>query len=136
MAAVEYGMTAESTLRAGRRAAEVQMLDTCTISRPTGRVTNPDGTVSTTYPQVYAGRCKVQTYEAYESTPEAGERAWTVQRYSIHVPVGDPVRVDDVVTINTSVLDADLVGREYRVVALLHKSFATAQRLGVEEVVS
>jgi hypothetical protein len=42
--------------------------------------------------------------------------------------------VDDTVTITAAVLDAQLVGRVFRVVELFHKSFATAQRVRVEEV--
>jgi hypothetical protein len=113
------------------------MVDECVVRRGSGTtVTNPDATASTTYVQVYSGRCKVQTYEAYESRPEAGEYVWTVQRYSIHLPVGDSIQVGDLVEVTASTLDPQLAGRTYRVAALLHKSFATAQRLGVEEVVA
>lgn len=83
----------------------------------------------------YAGRCKVQTYEPQESRPESGDHVYTVQRYAIHVPVGTVVAVGDQVTITAAVLDPDLVGRTYRVAGLLHKTYATAQRMLVDEIV-
>ena len=127
-------MTQASALRAGRVAAERDMLDTCTISPVTG-VDESTG-APTLGTAVYTGKCKVQTSQAQEANPEAGGATYTVQRYAVHVPVGAFVpAVGHVVTITVAALDANLVGRQYRVVALLHKSLATAQRLAVEEVI-
>lgn len=127
-------MTAVSTIRAGRRAAEALMLDSCIVRRPGTTTTDPDtGEPTTPMTEVYSGKAKVQTYEAQESNPEAGGAVLTFQRYQVHVPVGsfEPA-VGDVVEITAAVLDAHLVGNEFRVAALLHKSMATAYRLGVE----
>lgn len=128
-------MTAAAALLAGRAQAESLMVDSCTIGRPGPAVTDPDtGEITHPATQVYAGKAKVQTWEAQESNPEAGGATFTVQRYAVHVPVGSfAPRVDDVVTITSAALDPNLTGRRYRVVALLHKSLATAYRLGVEE---
>jgi len=121
-----------------RRAAESLMVDTCTVCPVTG-VDESTG-APTLGTAVYVGRCKVQTTQAQEANPEAGGATYTVQRYAVHVPVPEtsagykPV-VGHVVTITAAALDAGLVGRKYRVVALLHKSLATAYRLGVEEIV-
>jgi hypothetical protein len=139
-------MTAASTLLAGRAKAESHMLDTCTVSRLGPPVTDPVTGVVTTPPTlVYGtleapGRCKVQTYEAQESNPEAGGGTLTLQRYRVDVPVARTTadygpKIGDVVTIATAAVDPHMVGRQYRVVALLHKTLATAYRLGVEEVV-
>jgi len=117
-----------------RRAAESLMLDTCTVCPVTG-VDESTG-APTLGTAVYTGKCKVQTTQAQEANPEAGGATYTVQRYAVHVPVGAFVpEIDHVVTITAAAIDAGLVGRKYRVVALLHKSLATAYRLGVEEVV-
>ena len=117
-----------------RRAAESLMLDTCTVCPVTG-VDESTGAPTLGTP-VYTGKCKVQTTQAQEANPEAGGATYTVQRYAVHVPVGAFVPVvGHVVTITAAALDAGLVGRQYRVVALLHKSLATAYRLAVEEVV-
>lgn len=120
-----------------RAEAESLMVDACTVGRPGETTTDPDtGELVTPLTPLYAGKAKVQTWEAQESNPEAGGAGLTVQRYSVHVPVGSfAPEVGDVVEITASALDANLVGRKYRVVALLHKSMATAYRLGVEEMV-
>lgn len=129
-------------LAAGRRAAERKMHDTCTIVRPGEESTDEDGDVTTPSTAVYGtvlepGKCNVATYEAQESNPEAGGATLTVQRYRFDVPVGSCVpAIGDVATIQTAAADPNLPGRRYRVVALLHKSKATAYRLGVEEVVT
>ena len=119
---------------ARRRRAESLMVDTCTVQPVTGvDDATGDPTLGTA---VYTGKCKVQTTQAQEANPEAGGATYTVQRYAVHVPVGAFVpAVGHVVTITAAALDAGLVSRKYRVVALLHKSLATAYRLAVESVV-
>ncbi len=84
---------------------------------------------------MYEGRGKVQTWEGFQSNPDSGGQIATVQRYTVHVPVGAwDVRIGDVIDVITATLDPLLAGRRYRVVSLLHKSLPTAYRLGVEEV--
>lgn len=132
-------MSAVNITKRGRRAAERLMVDACAITRVTGQPgpLNPDTGVRDPAPTdtVYAGKCRVQTYEAHESTPDSGEHVYTVQRYAIHLPVAVDVKVDDQITVTASVLDPLLVGRSYRVVGLLHKTFATANRVAVDEIV-
>jgi hypothetical protein len=113
------------------------MTDTAIVQRSTGVTTAADGTVTHTWATVYSGPAKRQTYEALESSPKAGGATITVQRYAAHFPVGEFVaRVDDRVTWLTSQLDPGLPGRVDRVAAILHKTSATAYRVGVEEVTS
>ena len=116
-----------------RRDAEALMLDTCTVQAVTGETTDDDGRTVPTYALIYNGKCKVQTYEAYEQNPEAAGATMTIQRYAVHVPVGafDPA-IGQVITITASSLDPHLPGTRFRVVALLHKTAATAYRLGAE----
>lgn len=127
-------MSARAALLAGRRAAEAQMVDTCTVRPVTGETTDADGDVVPTYgAALYTGRCKVQALEGQERDGAGG--AITVQRYRVDVPAGSFVpAVGHVVTITSATFDPNLVGRAYRVVALLHKTAATAYRLAVEEV--
>lgn len=129
-------MTATAALESGRRIAASLMLDTCTIGTLGDPVTDPNtGEVTVPLVPLYTGSCKVQTYEAQESNPEAGGATMTVQRYAVHVPVGSYApEVGHVVEIAAAALDPNLTGRRYRVVALLHKTLATAYRLGCEEV--
>lgn len=115
------------------------MVDSCRISRTSGAPGPLDPATGLGAPAptatVYEGKCRVQTYEAQESRPESGDHVYGVQRYSVHIPVGPVVRVDDLVTVTSATLDPDLIGRRYKVVGLLHKSYATANRLLVEEIV-
>ena len=129
-------MTMRTATLAGRRAALRAMLDTCTVREVTATTVDPlTGAGTPTYVTLYTGACKVQTSEAQESTPEAGGSTHTVQRYAVHVPVGSfAPKVGHVVTVTVSPLDPNLVGRQFRVIALLHKTAATAYRLAVEEV--
>ncbi len=83
---------------------------------------------------VWSGPGKVTTYEPQESSPEAAGATFTVQRYRLHIPVGSCAPKVGMIATVSSVLDPGLTGREFRVVALLHKSFTTAYRLMVEEV--
>lgn len=129
-------MTITSATLAGRVAAERNMLDTCTVKTVVSVTPDPlSGQDVVVYSDpVYTGRCKVQTFEPQERNPEAGGASLTVQRYAVHVPVGAFVPgVGQVVTITTAALDPNLTGRAFRVVALLHKTAATAYRLSVEE---
>jgi hypothetical protein len=141
-------VTVLTALAAGRAAAEAIMLDACRITRTVG----PPGPVDSVgertpaptevvYPlpgaeAPFDGRCKVQTFEPYESNRSSGGHVFTEQRYSLHLPVGaGPIQVDDVVEILTAVADPLLVGNSYRIAGLHHKTYATAQRLPMEEVV-
>lgn len=129
-------MTATSALHAGRAAAKLLMLDVCQITRPGEQVTDRRSGSVYAVPDalVYDGCCKVQTWQPFEQNPEAGAHTYTVQRYSVHVPVGAYApHVGDVVTLTVCELDPGLPGRVLRVVALLHKSYATAYRLAVTD---
>lgn len=124
-----------AAITAGRVLAEALMLDTCTAVRPAAPSTNATtGSVTTSSTSLYSGKCKVQAGGLSSSTPEVSGRVATVERPSVHVPVGawTPM-VGDVITI-TAAQDAVMVGRLYRVAAIGLKSHATALRLGVEEV--
>ena len=107
------------------------MLDSCTVSAPGDF--DPESGLPTPGATLYQGQCKVQTYEPYERNPELGGATVTVQRYSVHVPVGSfEPEIGQVVTITAAALDPHLAGNKFRVVSLLHKTAATAYRLGVE----
>lgn len=128
-------MSRASITRQGRRFMEREnMLDTCKVER----LGEPDELTGVA-PRVllYSGPCSVETYEGYEQTPEAGGHVFTVQRYILKVPVGSfAPAIGDLATMLTAALDANLVGRELRVVAQLHKTAATAYRLGVTDEVA
>lgn len=149
MLSFDLGAELRAQVLESRVDAESAMLDRCTAGIPGPTVTDPN-TGETTTPEtvIYPdpawpddhpwkhGPCKVQTYEAQESNPEVGGAVMTVQRYAVHFPVGSfAPDVGVAIHLHTAAIDPNLAGRNYRVVALLHKSMATAYRLGVEETV-
>lgn len=129
-----------------RAMAESLMLDTVKVERVTGTPDPESGVAAreTVYPtsptpdmwkRNAGGIGKIQTYEAHDTVRDVIGASVTEQRYHIHVPVGSfAPREGDIVTVLAAVADANLVGRTYRVEALLHKSLATAYRLQVSEV--
>lgn len=124
-------------LARGRAAAEALMTDTCVIRRRTG-VTTDDSTGQTidTWLTVYTGVCKIQETRAQGRRTDAGEVSVVVVRRELHLPVATSTGVQrgDEATITASTGDDDLVGRVLRVHDLAEKTYATARRLGVEEV--
>jgi hypothetical protein len=129
-------MSAASALAAGRRAAELLMVDTCTITRAGAQTTDDlTGDVTSTPDTVYAGKCRVQQQVAFARSGDVGEATRWFARLELHLPattVG--VQVNDQVTITASVHDPDLVGRTFEVRGLAHKTYPTAHRLQIEEV--
>lgn len=112
------------------------MVDTCTIVELGAPETDDEGNVTIPGTVVYSGMCAVATYEPYEQTSEAGGAVSVVQRYRVKVPAEAFVpEVGQVVEVTAARYDANLVGRQYRVEGLLHKSQATAYRLLVDEYV-
>ena len=137
---------AAEALVAGRVAAEALMVDACVVDRPGPSVMDPlTGKVKPSYTLVYPhpdheapldGRCKVQQTLAQSSSPEAGGAVFTVQNARLDLPVGaGPVAVGDRVRLVSAASNPDLVGNVYRVKELFEKSWQTAQRVRVEELV-
>jgi len=133
-------MSATEALQAGREFAEEQMVgEEGELRGPsTQGPVNPDGT----YPVVlgtlkYAGVGKVQTTDALGHGTDAGERVVMETRFEVHLPMSAPqAAVDDVWTHTASAHDPQLVGKRFRVVSLVQKSYMTARRLAVEETQS
>ncbi len=129
-------MSATSAITRGRTLAESLMVDTCTIRRRTGEVTDPfSGTITPTYANVYVGKCKVQQHQAQARAEDAGEDFLLMLMMELHVPMDGTagIRPDDEVLIGTSTLDVDLPGRVLYVRDVFHKSLATARRMSVQE---
>lgn len=125
-------------LARGRQAAEALMVDACTITRTTGETTDTDtGVVTPTTSTVYTGRCRVQQSQlGADSTPAApGEVSVRLVAFEVQLPMSvEGLRVQDVVTIDTSVLDPDLVDRQFVVLGLAHGTHKTARRIQVQEI--
>lgn len=125
---------------AGRRRAEALMVDACRI-RPVdqGEVTTDPVTAKVTPAYgdpVYTGKCKIQNQRPFPSTPNAGEHQWTRSPMWLHLPVvgSGQVKTGYVVEITASI-NPDNVGRLFRIETGDSKTFQTALRFLVEEIV-
>lgn len=120
-----------------RAMAESMMVDACTIRRKTGETIDEGGAVVPTHDTLYEGKCKVQSTESLDPrSPEVGGHSFTIQRLRVDVPVARSdedyrPQVGDVAAIDAAAYDPHLVGQEFRVTGLLHKTMATAYRLAV-----
>lgn len=132
-------MSAATALARGQQLAESLMVDACVIRRIT-YVSDPvTGVQSAMGPEIYSGRCKIQSTAAAASSrrDEAGQASRLVLPMELHLPVSATgLAADDQVTVTASAHDADLVGRLFRIRDLMHKTMPTARRVGIEEITS
>ena len=112
-------------------AAQRLMLDQCTVTRRSAELVEDPETGREDYASqtVYEGPCKVQTYEAYEQTPEGAGHTYTVQRYRVDVPASaGPFTTGDVITVTG-------YRHEFLVAGEMDKTHMSAQRLPVDMIV-
>jgi hypothetical protein len=139
-------MSAASAARRGRVAAERDMQDFCVVQHETGEVTDGEtGVVTPTYSTVYSGtgpggggKCKIQQANPATTPTDVGEASVFIGQMQLHLPVTDAtalVAPDDLVTVTACRMDASLVGKMFRLRGPAHKSFATARRFPMVEVV-
>lgn len=130
-------MSRASALARGRVAAELGMVDACTIRRRSGSgTTDPDtGYPTQSYDQLYAGKCRIQQAQAQAQREDAGEDHLMLLRLEVQLPVAETegLEVGDEITVTAAANDADLVGRVFLIHDLAHKTEATARRVQVLE---
>ena len=133
-------MSAPSATASGRRAAERNMTDTWAVYRYTdGPLNETTGQYEPTATTVYSGPGKLQSFEPYEQNPVAGARDYTVMRPILHLPVNTAsasVKEGDTAVCTASPMDADLVGREVTIEGVQSKTYMTARRFPVSEVIA
>ena len=114
------------------------MVDTCSVKYVSGSSFNATTGVDTpTYTTRFSSACKVQARDLQAMERDSGGHEATLVRLTVHLPMSaGAVAVDDIVTITASVNDSQFVGRTFRVIAPVGKSFATARRIEVEGVVA
>lgn len=119
-----------------RADAEALMKDTCEIRRPSGSSVDPEtGEITPDYLPVYSGKCRLQSNEGVSADRESGQSSLTVLSRSVHIPAATvQVQDGDVVTMTASLFSPFLVNREFRVRGWSPESYASADRLPVEEV--
>jgi hypothetical protein len=124
-------MSATTITLRGRVAAEALMVDACVIERRSGSTVDPEtGDIVPTFATVYSGKCKVQQQTAVANPSTVGEAAVFVSEPQLHVPMSATgLLPDDRVTMTTSVLDPDLVGKVGHLRGPWDETFTTARRL-------
>lgn len=127
-------MSLTGILASGRRAAEGLMTATVVVKRPGPPVENPDGSVTPSWTTIDSGKGRISGDRPYESNPEAGGHAFTVQRYILSKPVGTgPYLVGDIAQVTAEPNNPLLVGAVFRIAAPDERSQQTAQRMFVED---
>lgn len=117
--------------------AERLMEAFCTVTRGAATQQNFDP-VSGAYPvpvgtAVYTGPCRVKPSGNQAGTVEAAGQDVSLWPFVVSVPMAvTTVLVDDLVTVSTSTLDPQLVGKVFRVKYVEMGSHVTARRLGCE----
>ena len=133
-------MSAPSATASGRRAAERNMTDTWAVYRYTDGVLNETtGQYEPTATTVYSGPGKLQSFESYEQNPVAGARDYTVMRPILHLPVNATsasIEIGDTAVCLASPLDSTLVGTSVKVEGIQSKTYMTARRFPVSEVLT
>lgn len=117
------------------------MVDAGVMRRPTGRTTLDPVTDQETevFVDLFTSKAKIQTRNLVSTVADAGGRSAVTVRMELHLPVDAPaVRTGDVWEHTTvgPLSDPQLVGRRLRVIGPVGKTWATARKLEVEEVVS
>lgn len=129
-------MSRDELLGRAQAAAELGMVDTCTIRRVTGTTDDPVtgyGVDAYLSPDPYTGKCRVQQGIAQADEEEVGEDFQLRLRLVVQLPVAVVgVAINDEVTITAS-RDPDLLGRTFLVRDLFHKTDASSRRIGVTE---
>lgn len=125
-------MAVTSAVTAGRAAAERLMTDQLEVYFLDKEQVDPL-TGEALRVLVYEGKGKLQSYEGYEQNPESVGHTATVQRMSLHLPVGTYRPQVGHVAVCVSSLDPNLNGTEYRMTQdAPFKTFATAYRVFVD----
>jgi hypothetical protein len=129
-------MVREVLLARAQAAAELAMVDACTIRRVTGETTDPaSGVITPTYlnPNPYTGKCRVQQVMVQSRPHDVGQDYQLLLRLELQLPMSvTGLRSGDEVTITAS-QDPDLVGRTFHIRDLGHKTDASARRVQMME---
>ena len=131
----------QAAVEAGRRSAESLMVDTFTLARPTGAAPayKPDtqGEVEPT-DALGTSAGKLQSRNLVASEVEVGGRTAVTVRVELHLPVSAvALQTGDIAELTAAgpSTPASLLNTRWRVLAPVGKTWATAARYEVEEIV-
>ena len=141
LTAAGFGATVTGVLPELRTMAESLMVDTGSAKRPTGESVQDasTGTQTPTYTTIIASsKCKIQARALVVTTPEVAGRTAAIERLELHLPVGSTaLKAGDIWTLTAvGTLSSSRVGRTLRVMGPADKTFQTALRYQVEEIVA
>lgn len=130
-------MKIREAVERGRANAESLMTDSLRLEHPTGETIRVDGKTIPVMETVWSGPGKVQSQQSYPSQPEVGGGTVTLAVFEVHIPVSADVvpLVDDVFVVDAS-RDQALTGSRFRVRVDPAKTWRTARRFNVEELIS
>lgn len=134
---MDFSVAIQEAVTRGQQHAESLMVDSLRLDRPTGETERVDGVTVPEVVPVWSGKGKVQSQQSYPSQPEVGGGTATLAVFEVHIPVHADVTplVDDVFVVESS-RDPALVGSRFRVRVDPSKTWRTARRYNVEEVVA
>lgn len=141
LTAAGFGATVTGVLPDLQAMAEALMVDTGKAERDTGDTAqDPDtGTVENVYTTLFSDTaCKIQTRQVVSQTAEAGGRTVVTQRLELHLPVAsDDLQYGDIWTITAvGSKSRTRLGRKVKVLGPADKTFLTAMRYEVEEMLT
>lgn len=127
----------------GKTFIETKMVDTCwirrdipgvlddTLNTTTGLLEPPEDDDST----IYQGTCLIKAQSTKDMSYEKGSQAVFRKSYEVMLPQDAPhVELGDVFVVVTSVNDATLDGKEFRVTENRYSTHATYRFLRVEDI--
>ncbi len=124
-----------STVTVFRAQWATRFVDTVTITRTTARGTFNTGTGqygSGTAATPYTGEALIRPLSRDGVTAIFGEQEVTGKLYAVTLPwdaVADVFQPEDIVTVDASLLDLELVGQVMRVLSDEHDSYKTRRRI-------
>lgn len=131
-------MSADSVLIRAQAAALALMVDSCVITRLSSTASNPEtGSTLSVYTTIYSGVCRIQQRSILARAFNVAEAEVYMVRLELHLPVSvTGVLADDVVAVTASRHDPDLLTHSFRTRELGHKTYASARRFELIEVLS
>jgi hypothetical protein len=131
-------MSREQLLEEARAFFLEGAVDTCTIKRlNAGETTDADGVITKTYTTLYTGACRVQQQQPYAERHDVGQAYRLLLRLEVQLPMTvTGLQPDDILTMATSLTDADLPGRVFVIRDLAHKTDASSRRVQCQEITS
>lgn len=129
-------MISRRLLKRGRETAESLMTDTIHVTRRSGVPTTDPETGQVTYPTetVHSGIGRIQSRGTEATRKTTAGADVLIVTFQAQLPVTVVLQGDDEIEVTASESDPLMVGRKFRVEAVIRKTHATKTAANVEEV--